>query len=199
MRIGIIGAGAIGQALASQASKAGYEVTICNSRGPESLAEVVTRLGVNVTAGSLEQTLTAEVIFLAIQWHHLTSMIHSVSGWDDKIVVDSTNPILPGLKLAELNGQNSSEVVAALIPGAKVVKAFNTFPPYLINASPEENGGNRVIFYSGNDPEANKIVADIIGRMGFAPVYLGNLKEGGKLQQFPTGTLPGLNLIKLPD
>lgn len=67
----------------------------------------------------------------------------------------------------------------------------------MLDADPVENGGNRVIFYSGNDEYAKEVVGGIIQRIGFAGVDLGRLDEGGKLQQFPGGPLPTLNLIRL--
>ncbi|MFD2571637.1 NADPH-dependent F420 reductase [Spirosoma soli] len=197
MKIGIIGAGGIGQAFASQVAKAGYEVIISNSREPSSLTEVVNRLGGNVTAGTVKQAAQADVIFLAIPWNSLNTVMTSVPSWEGKIIIDPTNPILPGFRLANLNGKTSSEVVADQAPGARVVKAFNTLTPHVLGAEPNQAGGKRVIFYSGNDTPANEIVGAIIERIGFAGVHLGRLAEGGKLQQFPGGPLPTLNLIRI--
>ena len=196
MKIGIIGAGAIGTAFAKQVAAAGYEVVISNSRGAESLKEKVKQIGGNTTAGSVKEAAEADVIFLALQWPHLQQVLSTVS-LDGKIVIDPTNPILPGFALADLHGKTSSEIVSQWAKGAKLVKAFNTLPPQTLAANPQTNGGSRVIFYSGNNDDAKDILTSILNRIGFAGVDLGRLNEGGKLQQFPGGALPTLNLIKL--
>jgi predicted dinucleotide-binding enzyme len=78
-----------------------------------------------------------------------------------------------------------------------LVKAFNTLPPSVISANPQAAGGHRVIFRFGNDPDVKQTVGTLIQRMGFASIDLGGLATGGRLQQFPGGTVPTLNLIKL--
>jgi len=198
MKIGIIGAGAIGQAFAKQAAKAGYEIIISNSRGAQSLSGIVKNFADNVKAGSVQEAANADVIFLAIPWQHLEQAISSVSSWKGRIVIDATNPVMtPGFQLPDLGDKTSSEVVEELIPGASLVKAFNTFTPDLLAANPQETNGKRVIFFSGNEVKAKSIIAGIINKIGFAGIDLGRLNEGGKLQQFPGGPLPTLNLIKL--
>lgn len=196
MKIGIIGVGKIGQAFARQVVKAGYEVIISNSRGPESLLDLVQELGGQVRAGTVAEAAAADVVFLGVLWMQVEAVAASVPSWEGRIVIDPMNPVLPGMKAAELGGKTSSEVVASLVPGAKVVKAFNSLPPELLGADPHEAGGRRVIFYSGNDEGAKQTVADIMDRIGFAGVDLGGLGIS-HLQQFPGGPLPGLNLVRL--
>lgn len=196
MKIGIIGAGAIGMAFAKQVAKAGYDIILSNSRGPESLATAVKQLGGNTKAGTVQEAANADVVFVSLQWQHLEHVLTSIK-WNGQIIIDPTNPILPGFKLAPLNGKTSSEVLASWAKGAIVVKAFNTLPPPVLSADPKVQNGHRVIFYSGNDESAKERVAGILTRIGFAGVDLGTLEEGGKLQQFPGGPLPTLNLIKI--
>ena len=197
MKIGIIGAGGIGQAFAKQVAKAGYEVLLSNSRGPESLRPVAQHLGSNAKAATIEEAVQADVVFLSVPWNTLAEVTRSLPSLEGRIVIDATNPILPGFKAADLQGKTSSQVVAALLPGARVVKAFNTLPVALLETAPQEGNGKRVIFYSGDNAEAKKVVGELITKAGFAGIDLGNLENGGKLQSFPGGPLPTLNLLKL--
>ncbi|KAA3439835.1 NADPH-dependent F420 reductase [Rufibacter hautae] len=196
-KIGIIGAGKIGKAFARHAAKAGYDTLISNSRGPESLRPVVEEIGQGIKAGTTQEAAAADIVFLAVPWNKLEEAVAHVPSWENRVVIDATNAVLPGFVPADLDGQASSEVVASLLPGSKVVKAFNTLLAAVLAANPQEEGGNRVIFYSGNDAEAKRTVLDLINRIGFAGVDLGTLNEGGRLQQFPGGPLPALNLVKL--
>lgn len=197
-QIGIIGAGAIGTAFARQLLKAGYEVILSNSRGPESLTSVVKELGGNTRAGTVREAAAAAIVVLAVPWKHLRDALVGLPPWRGQIVVDTTNPIiLPGFTIADLGGKTSSEVVAGLVPGARLVKAGNTLPPELLSADPCQNGGRRVQFISGEDAPAKEEFSRVLAAIGFAVVDLGDLKHGGKLQQFPGGPLPVLNLIKV--
>jgi predicted dinucleotide-binding enzyme len=197
MKVGIIGAGGIGQAFAKQVAKTDYEVLISNSRGPESLTAVAEQLGGNTKAVTIEEAAQADIVFLSVTWNKLEEVIRALPSFAGRIVIDPTNPILPGFKTAELYGKTSSELVADLLPGAKLVKAFNTLPTALLGADPQEAGGNRVVFYAGDDAEAKKVVGELITKAGFAGIDLGGLVEGGKLQTYPGGIFPTINLIKL--
>ena len=197
--IGIIGAGGIGQAFAAHAAKAGFEVLVSNSRGPETLAELVRQLGRTARAVSRQEAARADVVFVSVPWKELQAALADLPPWDSRILIDATNPVIgPEFRLAELNGSTSSEVVASLAPGARVVKAVNTLPRALLAANPSQSGGRRVLFMSGNDPAAKTTVGSILDKLGFATIDLGPLASGGRLQQFPGGSLPTLNLIKLP-
>jgi predicted dinucleotide-binding enzyme len=197
MKIGILGAGGIGLAYARHFTAAGYRVILSNSRGPESLADAARELGPNASAGTLAEAAAADVVFLSITWPHLPAVLGKLGPWDNRIVIDTTNPILPGFVVAELNGKTSSEIVASLVPGARLVKAGNTLPTAVAAESPRQNGGHRVLFLSGGDSSAKNVVAEIFAKAGFAPVDLGGLIAGGRLQQYPGGTLAGLNLFKI--
>lgn len=199
MNIGLIGAGAIGQAFARQALKAGCEVAISNSRGPESLAELVRKLGPGAKAGTPQQAAQAEIVVVAVPWQHLQNALADLPPWEGRIVVDTTNPVvMPGFRVADLGGRTSSEVVADLVPGARVVKAANTLTPELLGADPQQDGGRRVLFMSGDDAAAKADVGKILQKIGFAAIDLGGLAIGGRMHQFPGGPLPALNLIRLP-
>jgi len=198
MRIGIIGAGAIGQAFARQALRAGYQVILSNSRGPQSLASLVEDLGPGASAGTVREAALADMVMIAVPWKYLPQALADVPPWEGRIVVDMTNPLVPpDFRAANLHGRTSSEVVADLVPGARLVKAFNTLPPELLSTVPYEAGGRHVIFLSGNDAAARAEVSRLIQSLGFASIDLGDLPTGGRLQGIPGGPLPALNLIKL--
>jgi predicted dinucleotide-binding enzyme len=196
MKIGIIGAGAIGTTLAKHFTKAGYDVIISNSRGAETLKEKIKEIRGNSIAGSAQEAAEAEVVFLAVRWENAQEALSTIA-LDGKILIDVTNAGLPEFVLAEPGSKTSSEVVSQWAKGAKVVKAFNTLYANVLAEKPQVGGGSRVIFYSGNDTDAKEVVSGIINRIGFAGIDLGSLHEGGKLQRFPGGPLPTLNLIKL--
>ncbi|WP_137972143.1 NADPH-dependent F420 reductase [Pseudomonas sp. F(2018)] len=196
MKIGIIGAGAIGSAIARALSKAGIEVEIANSRGPESLQSLADELGPKVIPVSREQAAQADIVFLAVNWSKIPAALENLSPWNGRIVVDTNNPIeAPTFRPFDLGGESSSEVVARMLPGARLVKAFNHLQAALLSGDPTAEGGRRVLFYSGEDAAAKAEVAKLIERLGFAGIDLGGLSEG-RLAQFPGGPLPAINLVK---
>ena len=198
MSIGIIGAGSIGQAFAAQVAKAGYEVIVSNSRSPESLADLVRTLGPNARAGARSDAAQADIVFISVRWEQVPSALANLPKWNGRILIDATNPVIqPGFRSADLDGKTSSEVLAALAPGARVVKVANTLPAALLASDPRQDGGRRVLFMSGDDAAAKSEISAILEKIGFATIDLGSLVSGGKLQQFPGGPLPTLNLIKL--
>jgi len=197
MSIGVIGAGNIGKAIARALARAGIEATIANSRGPDSLRELVRELGLSIKAGTREQAAQADIVLVAINWSKLPRALAGLPDWNGRIVVDANNPIeAPLFKPAELNGLTSSEVFAGLVPGARVVKAFNHLKPEQLADDPAREGGKRVLFYAGDRADAKAEIAALIGRLGFYGIDLGGLSAGGRLSQFPGGPLPALNLVK---
>jgi 8-hydroxy-5-deazaflavin:NADPH oxidoreductase len=198
MSIGIIGSGAIGAAFARALARAGIEATISNSRGPDSLQELVRELGSSIKAGTREQAARADIVLVAVNWSKLPAALAGLPDWSGRIVVDANNPIeAPLFKPVDLKGRVSSEVFAELVPGARVVKAFNHLRADILAGDSRAAGGRRVLFYSGNDNAAKAEVGALIDRIGFAGFDLGSLAVGGKLAQFPGGPLPNQNLIKL--
>jgi hypothetical protein len=196
-RIGIIGSGNIGSAIARTLARAGIEATIANSRGPASLEPLVTQLGLAIRAGTREQAAAADLVFAAVNWSKLPAALAGLPAWRGRIVVDANNPIeAPLFKPVDLNGRASSEVFSDLVPGARVVKAFNHLPPDILAGDPRAEGGRRVLFYSGDDAAAKTEVGALIERLGFFGIDLGPLSIGGRLAQFPGGALPALNLVK---
>lgn len=195
---GIIGAGNIGQSIARHLARAGYPVSISNSRGVGSLTELVTKLGKGVKAAGAADAAKADIVILAIPWKD-SPALSPLTDWNGKLVIDAMNHFVtyfPDFQLADLGDQTSSEVVQTYVPGARVVKAFNTLSSKILDNDPKEANGRRVLFVSGDDAEGKKEVMDMIKAIGFAPVDLGSLSAGGRLQQ-AKGSLAGLNLVQL--
>ncbi len=198
MSIGIIGAGNIGLAVAKTLSRAGIAATIANSRGPNSLKESVGALGPTIKAGTREQAASADIVLIAVNWSKLPAAVAGLPAWGGRIVIDANNPIeAPLFKPVDLHGRISSEVVADLVSGARLVKAFNHLRADVLASDPRADGGRRVLFYSGDDSAAKAEVGALIDRLGFAGIDLGLLAIGGKLAQFPGGPLPNQNLVRI--
>ena len=196
--VGIIGAGAIGSAIARALARRSIPAVLSNSRGPESLAPLVRELGGAITAGTREQAARADVVFVAVNWSKLPTALAGLPDWKGRVVIDANNPIEPpDFKPANLGGRLSSEVLAGLVPGAKVVKAFGHLPAKLLSDEPASNGGRRVLFYSGDDAQARATVGALIDRLGFFGVDLGTIAAGGSLTRIPGGPLSIHHFAKL--
>ncbi|MCU1468111.1 MAG: coenzyme F420-dependent oxidoreductase [Actinomycetia bacterium] len=195
--IGIIGAGRLGQALARTAQRADRPVVIANSRGPESLTAVVETLGAGTTAGTTREAARCPIVALAVPWAGIHDALAELS-WSDQVVIDATNAVLlPSLEPVPLGGLTSSEIVAQLVPGARVVKAANTLAADVLAADPRDAGGRRVLFVSGDDADANGAVGELFDAAGFVPIDIGDLASGGRMQQ-AGGPLAGHNLVRMP-
>jgi predicted dinucleotide-binding enzyme len=191
MDVGIIGAGRLGQAMARTALRAGREVVIANSRGPESLTSVVSALGEGVSAGTADEAAAAGMVVIAVPWDRVHEAVQTRS-WNSQVVIDATNDWAAD----DLNGRTSSELVAELVAGARVVKAANTLSAEVLSSDPHEAGGRRVIFISGDDADAKADVVALFQDAGFAAIDLGDLATGGEMQQIHH-PLAGVNLIRL--
>jgi 8-hydroxy-5-deazaflavin:NADPH oxidoreductase len=187
--IGIIGAGRLGQAMAQVAVRAGRTVAIANSRGPASLTSVASGLGVRAMTAA--DAAAAAIVVIAVPWDRVPAAVDGID-WADRIVVDATNDWAAD----DLNGRTSSEIVAGLVAGARVVKAGNTLSAEVLESDPHAAGGQRVIFISGDSVEAKSVVAALFQDAGFATIDLGDLATGGGLQQIHH-PLAGVNLIRV--
>jgi predicted dinucleotide-binding enzyme len=191
--VGIIGAGRLGQAMARTALRADRPVVIANSRGPESLASVVSALGDGASAGTVADAAASGIVVIAVPWASVPNALEGLR-WNDQIVIDATNDF----DARDLDGRTSSEVVANLVGDAPVVKAANTLVAALLGADPRQAGGQRVLFLSGDDPDAKAEVSALFQDAGFFTIDLGDLITGGQMQQVGA-PLAGANLIRLPD
>ncbi|MDQ0064187.1 NADPH-dependent F420 reductase [Chryseobacterium lathyri] len=197
--IGIIGAGNIGKAVAGHFLKAGYNVTLSNSKDPLTLQATIDQLGKGAKAGTIQEVAESDIVILALPWSQIATL-KDLRDWKDKIVIDATNHFItyyPDFAVEDLGDKASSEVVRDLLEGARIVKAFNTIFFKILETDPHVAGGNRVLFVSGDDTEAKDTVKELITDIGFAPVDLGSLAVGSKFQQ-AKGALATLNFIKIP-
>ncbi|NPT58479.1 NADP oxidoreductase [Paraburkholderia sp. 5N] len=182
--------------------------------GPETLSELVDELGPAIKAVTTEDAAKEDIVFVAIRWADLKRVLGELPAWNGRIVVDGTNPVewidpdspdandpsnplaVYGIKPVDLGGRHSSSVVRDLVPGARLVKAFNHLDVNVL-AEPEVAGGNRVLYYSGDDAEAKNTVRSLIEKSGFFAVDLGTLDVGGPLASLPFGSLAGVSFVKV--
>ncbi|MBU5945417.1 NADPH-dependent F420 reductase [Streptomyces sp. PAM3C] len=198
MKIGMLGAGTVAQALARHAIRQGHEVVLSNSRGPASLTPLVRELGPLARAGTPAEAAAADLVVLAVGWPRVPEVAASLPRLDGTVVVDATNQFAslpPNPRIADLGDLTGSEYVASLLPGARVVKAFNALFAQYIAADPRHAAGRQVLFLAGDDPDAKRTVERLADSFGFAPVDLGPLGEGGRLIQLG-GPLSGLHVLK---
>ena len=202
MKLGILGAGDIAQAVAKYALEQGYEVLLCNRSGPAKLARIIAELGPGARAGSRAEAAGAEVVLLAVPWESIRDALTGLPPWRDRILIDATNPFLNPQHLNildDIGDRISSELVAELAPGARLVKAFNTmFASHLAQGPRPRAGTRRLLFVSGDDAAAKNTVKTLIESFGFATLDLGDLRIGGRMQQAKTAPLAGPDFL-LPD
>lgn len=202
MDIGILGAGEVAQAISEHAIAHGHHVTLSSRRGPRSLDPIIHRLGPLARASTPAEAARAELVLLAVPWTSLPEAVGSteLEDWKGRIVIDATNQftaLVPRPVIADLGDLTGSEYVASLLPGARLVKAFNTLFGRYIAADPHHSAGRQLLFLAGDDRAANDTVAGLTDQFGFAPVDLGGLREGGRLMQVG-GPLSGLHALRQP-
>ena len=177
----IIGFGAIGQALARMFARKGIEVAVASRHPPEALAPQASAIGPTVIPRTLKDALEADVVMLAVPYGQHQEVAKARASWEGKIVIDVTN------SLDDLGGVPSSSVIARALPGAQLVKAFNHLLARVLAEDPAINGGRRVVFLSSDDESAIATVAALAEQLGYAPVSLGKIAEGGQLVQGRNG------------
>jgi 8-hydroxy-5-deazaflavin:NADPH oxidoreductase len=214
MSIGIIGAGALGSNLARLLAKSGISTTIANRSGPQSLKGLVDELGPSLKAGTVPEAASANIVVVAVRWVDVQKALTGLPDWNRRIVIDGTNALIfldpdspdakdpsnPlaafGIKAIDLGGKHSSQIFRTLVPGARVVKALNHLPVSVL-PDPAVSGGQRVLFYSGDDADAKAEVRRLLEQTGHFPVDLGALDVGGPLTSPPHGALAGINFVKI--
>jgi hypothetical protein len=186
MKIGILGSGNIGATAARLFVAAGHDVAVSNSRGPESLRELIRELGPQAHAMTVRDAARfGDMILLAVPWR-APEALPEPELMRGKIVIDAMNPYRPDGGFYDLGGSTSSEEVLKRMPGARLVKAFNTI--YYVHLATRGRNDlpldeRHTIYLAGDDAEAKKLVARLIEEIGFASVDTGSLREGGRLQE----------------
>ncbi len=181
MSYAIVGFGKIGQALAHAFARSNINVTVASRRSPEELAPQARAIGPTVTAKSLQEALKADIILLAVLFEAHPEVAKALPSWKGKTIIDAMNAF--GVLPEDMDGLPSSAFVAKAFDGARLVKGFNHLGAATLATNPVVEGGHRVVFLSSDDEDAIAPVADLAKRLGFAPVKLGALSEGGALVQ----------------
>src|SRR4029077_20782561 len=198
MEIGTIGAGTFAQAFAKRALKAGHKVKLSNSRGPASLREIVKQLGPGAMASTKEEAAAYEMVLLAVPWDNVPETLAGLPKWKNQILIDGTNPFhgkAGKFTPANVGNLSTSQVVAALAPGARVVKALNNMIVPNLEADPVLNGARRVAFVSADDEDAKQRVQTLLENFGYSVIDLGDLRDGGLIQQ-AGGPLAGHDFLE---
>ena len=184
--LGIIGAGAIGTTIAQQATAAGIDVVLANSRGPETLTATVARLG------ALARAATPETAARAGDWVVVSIPLTAykqlpAAELAGKVVLDTSNyyPVrdgdFPALDAGEIT---TGELVQRHLAGARLVKAFNNISDHHIPALARPAGAadRTALPIAGDDPQAKAGAAELISRLGFDTVDAGPLSESWRFE-----------------
>ncbi len=177
----IIGFGKIGQALANAFARKGIEVSVATTRDPDSFASEAAAIGPGINPTTLAEAVKADVIFLAVRFESHQDVANALPTWRGKIIVDVTNAY--GVPLEQLGGQPSARVVAQAFTGGKLVKGFNHLGAAILEQDPAVHGGRRVVYLASDDDSAAAEIGELAKNLGFSPIQLGGLSEGGLLVQ----------------
>src|SRR6202167_1007822 len=200
MKIGFIGAGNVTHTFGRHLITAGHTVVVSNSRGPETLADFVANLGPGAVAGTKQQAAECDVVILAVHWIRVADALKGID-WRGRILIDATNAHLdpPDISLAgvtrsraALKGRTSSEMVAKMAVGARLVKSISNMPMARIQDF-SANQPRTVILTSGDDTEAKQLAIELINSVGFVAIDLGSLATGGAMHEVGA-PLSGLEL-----
>ncbi len=196
MKFGMIGAGTLSQAIAGHPLKTGHEVIFSNSRGPDTLTELVGKLGPGASAGTIAEAGEADFVVLAVTWRRVREALAALPSRPGRILIDATNQWAdpPPAAVPDVLDVGGSELVASLLPDAHVIKAFDNLYGPVIAADPVTPAGRRILFHAGDDADAKARFRAVVEEFGFAPVDLGPLTMGRLMQV--DGPLTGLHAVR---
>ncbi|WP_438867102.1 NADPH-dependent F420 reductase [Pseudomonas sp. L1(2025)] len=181
MSYAIIGFGKIGHALAKAFARKGIDVAVAATRSPENLAADAAAIGPTIIPKTLADAVSADIIFLAVRFESHLDVAKALPTWKGKTVIDVTNAY--GVSPEELGGEPSSKAVTQAYTGARLVKGFNHLGSNVLEQDPTVQGGRRVVFLASDDDAAAEEIGSLAETLGFAPIKLGGLSEGGLLVQ----------------
>jgi predicted dinucleotide-binding enzyme len=181
MSYAIIGFGNIGQALAKAFARSGIEVSVATTRDPESFASAAAVIGPTIIPKKLAEAVKANIIFLAVRFESHPDVAKALPTWKGKTIVDVTNAY--GVSPEKLGGQPSSKFVAQAFTDGRLVKGFNHLGAAVLEQDPAVHGGRRVVFLASDDDGAAAEIVALAENLGFSPIKLGGLSEGGLLVQ----------------
>jgi predicted dinucleotide-binding enzyme len=181
MSYAIIGFGEIGHALARAFARKDIAVSVATTRDPRTVAADAAAIGPQVIPATLAEAVKADVIFLAVRFESHPEVAKALPSWKGKTIVDVTNTY--GVSPDELGGPSSSRVVAQAFTGGKLVRGFNHLVAAVLEQDPATHGGRRVVFLASDDDGAAAQIGALAETLGFAPIQLGGLSEGGLLVQ----------------
>ncbi|MBD9603125.1 NADPH-dependent F420 reductase [Pseudomonas sp. PDM10] len=181
MSYAIIGFGNIGQALAKAFARNGIEVSVATTRDPQSFASATAAIGPQIIPKKLADAVKADIVFLAVRFESHLDVAKVLPTWKGKTIIDVTNAY--GVSPEELGGEPSSRVVAQAFTGARLVKGFNHLGAAVLGQDPAVQGGRRVVFLASDDDGAAAEIGALAENLGFSPIKLGGLSEGGLLVQ----------------
>ncbi|RWQ44407.1 MAG: NADP oxidoreductase coenzyme [Mesorhizobium sp.] len=177
----LVGFGNIGKALAKAFARKGIEVSVATTRDPESFASDAAAIGPTIVPKKLAEAVKADIIFLAVRFDSHPDVAKALPTWQGKTIVDVTNAY--GVPPEQLGGQPSSRFIAQAFSGGRLVKGFNHLVAAVLDQDPAVKGGRRVIFLASDDEGAAVQIGTLAENLGFAPIKLGGLSEGGLLVQ----------------
>jgi predicted dinucleotide-binding enzyme len=181
MTYAIIGFGKIGHALANAFARSGIEVSVATTRDPESFASAAAAIGPTIIPKTLVEAVKADIVFLAVRFESHRDVAKALPTWKGKTIIDVTNAY--GVPPEELGGQPSSKAVAQAFTGGRLVKGFNHLVAAVLAQDPAVHGGRRVVFLASDDDAAAAEIGALAETLGFSPIKLGGLSEGGLLVQ----------------
>jgi predicted dinucleotide-binding enzyme len=177
----IIGFGKIGQALAKAFARKGIEVSVATTRDPQSFASAAAAIGPTIIPKKLAEAVKADIVFLAVRFESHRDVAKALPTWKGKTIIDVTNTY--GMPPEELGGQLSSKALAQAFTGGRLVKGFNHLVAAVLGQDPAVHGGRRVVFLASDDDGAAEEIGELAEKLGFSPIKLGGLSEGGLLVQ----------------
>jgi 8-hydroxy-5-deazaflavin:NADPH oxidoreductase len=181
MSYAIIGFGSIGQALAKAFARNGIEVSVATTRDPDSFAADAAAIGPEIIPTTLAEASKADTVFLAVHFESHGDVAKALPSWEGKTIIDVTNAY--GVSPEELGGQPSSKIIEQAFNGARLVKGFNHLVAGVLSQDPAVNGGRRVVFLASDDDDAAAEIGALAENLGFSPIRLGGLSDGGLLVQ----------------